>query len=86
VRHAVDEATSDYDREALRERAARMSGGVALIKVGASTEMEMKEKKSRVEDALVTGPFGVTPLPAGPGRAELAALGPTARSSLKALG
>jgi len=52
VRHAVDEATSDYDRDQLRERAARMSGGVALIKVGASTEMEMKEKKSRVEDAL----------------------------------
>ena len=52
VRRAMDEAKSDYDREQLRERAARLSGGVALIKVGASTEMEMKEKKSRVEDAL----------------------------------
>jgi chaperonin GroEL len=52
VRHAIDESTSDYDRDQLRERAARLSGGIALIKVGASTEMEMKEKKSRVEDAL----------------------------------
>jgi chaperonin GroEL len=52
VRHAIDDAVSDYDRDQLRERAARLSGGIALIKVGASTEMEMKEKKSRVEDAL----------------------------------
>jgi chaperonin GroEL len=52
VRHAITDATSDYDREQLRERAAKLAGGVALIKVGASTEMEMKEKKSRVEDAL----------------------------------
>ncbi len=52
VRRAIDEAKSDYDRDQLRERAAKLAGGVALIKVGASTEMEMKEKKSRVEDAL----------------------------------
>jgi chaperonin GroEL len=52
VRKAAEEATSDYDREQLEERAAKLSGGVALIKVGASTETEMKEKKSRVEDAL----------------------------------
>jgi chaperonin GroEL len=47
-----DKTTSDYDREKLDERIAKLSGGVALIKVGASTELEMKEKKSRVEDAL----------------------------------
>lgn len=47
-----DEATSDYDREKLQERIAKLAGGVAVIKVGAATEVEMKEKKSRVEDAL----------------------------------
>ena len=52
IRKAAEEATSDYDREQLEERAAKLAGGVALIKVGASTETEMKEKKSRVEDAL----------------------------------
>jgi chaperonin GroEL len=52
VQHAIDEATTDYDRDQLRERVARISGGIALIKVGAITEIEMKEKKSRVEDAL----------------------------------
>ncbi len=52
IRKAADEATSDYEREQFEERAARLAGGVALIKVGASTETEMKEKKSRVEDAL----------------------------------
>jgi chaperonin GroEL len=51
VRKAIEEASSDYDRRQLEERAARLSSGVALIKVGASTEIEMKEKKSRVEDA-----------------------------------
>ena len=52
IRTAIDEATSDYDRQQLEERAARLSGGVALIKVGASTETELKEKKSRVDDAV----------------------------------
>ena len=52
IRAAIKETKSDYDREQLEERAAKLSGGVALIKVGASTELEMKEKKSRVEDAL----------------------------------
>jgi chaperonin GroEL len=52
VRQAIEDSKSDYDRDQLRERAARLSGGVALLKVGASTETEMKEKKSRVEDAL----------------------------------
>jgi len=52
INQAIEEATSDYDRERLEERAARLAGGVALIKVGASTESEMKEKKSRVEDAM----------------------------------
>jgi chaperonin GroEL len=52
IRKAIEETTSDYDRKQLEERAARLAGGVALIKVGASTESEMKEKKSRVEDAL----------------------------------
>jgi chaperonin GroEL len=52
IRTAIDESTSDYDRKQLEERAARLSGGVALIKVGASTESELKEKKSRVDDAV----------------------------------
>jgi chaperonin GroEL len=52
LRHAADEATGTYDREQLEERMAKLSGGVALIKVGGSTETEVKEKKSRVEDAL----------------------------------
>ncbi|HVO88092.1 MAG TPA: chaperonin GroEL, partial [Casimicrobiaceae bacterium] len=52
IRKLIDEATSDYDRKQLEERAARLSGGVALVKVGASTESELKEKKSRVEDAI----------------------------------
>jgi chaperonin GroEL len=52
IRREVDETTSDYDREKLQERLAKLAGGVAQINVGASTEMEMKEKKARVEDAL----------------------------------
>jgi chaperonin GroEL len=52
VRAQIDETTSDYDREKLQERLAKMIGGVAVIKVGAATEIEMKEKKARVEDAL----------------------------------
>ena len=52
IRKQIEEATSDYDREKLQERVAKLSGGVAVIKVGAATEVEMKEKKARVEDAL----------------------------------
>jgi chaperonin GroEL len=52
IRTQVDETTSDYDREKLQERLAKLAGGVAIIKVGAATETEMKEKKARVEDAL----------------------------------
>ncbi|MHB1871714.1 MAG: chaperonin GroEL [Steroidobacteraceae bacterium] len=52
IRQQIEEATSDYDKEKLQERVAKLSGGVAVIKVGAATEMEMKEKKARVEDAL----------------------------------
>ncbi len=52
IRQQVAEATSDYDKEKLQERVAKLSGGVAVIKVGAATEIEMKEKKARVEDAL----------------------------------
>jgi chaperonin GroEL len=52
IRQQIEEATSDYDKEKLQERVAKLSGGVAVIKVGASTEIEMKEKKARVEDAL----------------------------------
>jgi chaperonin GroEL len=52
LKQELEKATSDYDREKLEERIAKLSGGVALIRVGASTELEMKEKKSRVEDAL----------------------------------
>ncbi|MFN2309041.1 MAG: chaperonin GroEL [Gammaproteobacteria bacterium] len=52
IRAQIEEATSDYDKEKLQERVAKLAGGVAVIKVGAATEMEMKEKKARVEDAL----------------------------------
>ncbi|QJC31624.1 chaperonin GroEL [Enterobacteriaceae endosymbiont of Donacia tomentosa] len=52
IRQELDEATSDYDREKLQERVAKLAGGVAVLKVGAATEVEMKEKKARVEDAL----------------------------------
>jgi chaperonin GroEL len=52
IRAQIEESTSDYDREKLQERVAKLAGGVAVIKVGAATEVEMKEKKARVEDAL----------------------------------
>lgn len=52
IRKQIEETSSDYDREKLQERVAKLAGGVALIKVGAATEVEMKEKKARVEDAL----------------------------------
>ena len=52
IRKQIEETTSDYDREKLQERLAKLAGGVAVINVGAATETEMKEKKARVEDAL----------------------------------
>jgi chaperonin GroEL len=52
IRKAIEETTSDYDREKLQERLAKLAGGVAVVRVGAATETEMKEKKARVEDAL----------------------------------
>ena len=52
IRREIDDTTSDYDREKLEERLAKLAGGVAKINVGAATESEMKEKKARVEDAL----------------------------------
>lgn len=52
LKHHIEESTSDYDKEKLQERIAKLAGGVAVIKVGAATEVEMKEKKDRVEDAL----------------------------------
>jgi chaperonin GroEL len=52
IRRQIEDATSDYDREKLQERMAKLAGGVAVIKVGAATEIEMKERKARVEDAL----------------------------------
>ncbi len=52
IRAQIEEATSDYDKEKMQERVAKLAGGVALVKVGAATEIEMKEKKARVEDAL----------------------------------
>ena len=52
IRRQIEETTSDYDREKLQERLAKLAGGVAVINVGAATESEMKEKKARVEDAL----------------------------------
>jgi chaperonin GroEL len=59
IRAQVEETTSDYDREKLQERLAKLSGGVAVIKVGAATEVELKEKKHRIEDALSTVRAGI---------------------------
>ena len=52
IKQQIDETTSDYDREKLQERLAKLAGGVAVIKVGGATEVEVKERKDRVEDAL----------------------------------
>src|SRR5206468_1812205 len=52
IKREIEDTTSDYDREKLQERLAKLAGGVAIINVGAATETEMKEKKARVEDAL----------------------------------
>src|SRR4029078_538811 len=52
LRRQIEEVTSDYDKEKLQERLAKLAGGVGIIHVGAATETEMKEKKARVEDAL----------------------------------
>ena len=52
IQNSIDEVAAEYDKEKLKERAAKLSGGVAVIKVGASTEIEMKEKKDRIDDAL----------------------------------
>src|ERR1700687_4749296 len=77
IRAQIDETTSDYDREKLQERLAKLVGGVAVIRVGAATEIEMKEKKARVEDALhatrAAVEEGVVP---GGGVAYLRCLGP----------
>ncbi len=59
IRNQIEDTTSDYDREKLQERLAKLAGGVALVKVGAATETEMKEKKARVEDALHATPAAV---------------------------
>src|SRR5207245_3847468 len=81
IRVQIDEATSDYDKEKLQERVAKLAGGVAVIKVGAATEVEMKEKKARVEDALHATRAAVEEgIVAGGGVAYL-----RARSRLKAL-
>jgi chaperonin GroEL len=81
IRVQIDEATSDYDKEKLQERVAKLAGGVAVIKVGAATEVEMKEKKARVEDALHATRAAVEEgIVAGGGVAYL-----RARANLKAL-
>ena len=54
IKNEIDNTDSDYDREKLQERLAKLSGGVAVLKVGAATEVELKEKKHRIEDAVST--------------------------------
>jgi chaperonin GroEL len=85
IRSQIEETTSDYDREKLQERLAKLVGGVAVIQVGAATETEMKEKKARVEDALhatrAAVEEGIVP---GGGVAYLRALGELARLRLPA--
>ena len=58
IRKQIEDTTSDYDREKLQERLAKLAGGVAVIQVGAATEVEMKERKLRIEDALAASPRG----------------------------
>src|SRR5207253_7767395 len=75
IRAQVDDTTSDYDREKLQERLAKLAGGVAVIKVGAPTEVELKEKKHRIEDALSATRAGVEEgMVAGGGTAFINAL------------
>ena len=87
IRTQVEETTSDYDREKLQERLAKLVGGVAVIRVGAATEAEMKEKKARVEDALnatrAAVEEGIVP---GGGLAISAPYQRSRRSSLTAIG
>jgi len=75
IRSQIDKTTSDYDREKLQERLAKLVGGVAVIKVGAATETEMKEKKARVEDAMhatrAAVEEGIVPAAASPLRVAL---------------
>ncbi|MBI3982543.1 MAG: chaperonin GroEL, partial [Gemmatimonadetes bacterium] len=80
IKAAIDKSTSDYDREKLQERLAKLAGGVAVINVGAATETEMKEKKARVEDALHATRAAVEEgIVAGGGVALLRAQGPVAK-------
>ncbi len=75
IKAQIEETTSDYDREKLQERLAKLSGGVAVIKVGAPTEVELKEKKHRIEDALSTTRAAIEEgLVAGGGTALLQAI------------
>src|SRR4029079_1232952 len=75
IKAQIEETTSDYDREKLQERLAKLAGGVAVIKVGAATEVELKEKKHRIEDALSTTRAAVEEgLVAGGGPALLQAI------------
>ena len=75
IKAQIEDTTSDYDREKLQERLAKLSGGVAVIKVGAATEVELKEKKHRIEDALSTTRAAVEEgLVAGGGMALLQAI------------
>src|SRR5207237_6913131 len=59
IKLQIEDTTSDFDREKLQERLAKLSGGVAVLKVGAATEVELKEKKHRIEDALSAARAGV---------------------------
>jgi chaperonin GroEL len=85
IKAQIEETTSDYDKEKLQERLAKLSGGVAVIKVGAATEVELKEKKHRIEDALSTTRAAVEEgLVAGGGTALLQAI--PALDAVKLLG
>ena len=75
IKAQIEDTTSDYDKEKLQERLAKLAGGVAVIKVGAATEVELKEKKHRIEDALSTTRAAVEEgLVAGGGTALLQAI------------
>ena len=70
LRMQVEDTTSDYDREKLQERLAKLVGGVAIIKVGAATETELKEKKARVEDAMYATKAAPSKRASSPGAAS----------------
>ena len=87
IKREIDDTDSDWDREKLQERLAKLSGGVAVVKVGAATEVELKEKKHRIEDALSATRAAIEEgIVAGGGTALVRAKGPVGYDRREARG